>query len=161
MSGEPETPTSQQGIPDWLVDWAIFGAAAICLLTSVALAIADRVAAGTLTAGLFVVCVLFHYLPQMESFKAFGIEAKWREYAKERLEDVIRVIAELEKKHDELKAQIAVNAPKETLMATSEKVGAAVTQASLAVALTAMDLTTGPPVRGTPTLRTRPKSDRP
>src|SRR5262249_50070035 len=30
-------------------------------------------------AGLFIVVVLFHYLPQMESFKAYGVEAKWRQ----------------------------------------------------------------------------------
>jgi hypothetical protein len=39
----------------------------------------DHVAAGSLVAGLFVIVVLFHYLPQMESFKAYGVEAKWRE----------------------------------------------------------------------------------
>jgi hypothetical protein len=54
-------------------------AAVPCLLLALALAILDRVAAATLVAGIFVVLVLFHYLPQMESFKAYGVEAKWRE----------------------------------------------------------------------------------
>ena len=78
MSGEPTTSSSQQNIPGWATN-ALIGAAGICLITSIALAIADRVAAGTLTAGLFVVCVLFLYLPQMKSFKAFGIAVEWLE----------------------------------------------------------------------------------
>jgi hypothetical protein len=35
----------------------------------------DSVAAGSLVAALFVVVALFHFLPQMESFVAFGIKA--------------------------------------------------------------------------------------
>lgn len=54
-------------------------AAAVCLIASLYLALTDKVAAGTLVAGLFVVLVLFYYLPQLESFKAYGIEAKLRE----------------------------------------------------------------------------------
>jgi hypothetical protein len=73
MSGEPE----QDPLPKWVTN-ILIGAAGICLLLSLWLALNDRVAAGTLTAGLFVVCVLFHYMPRMESFKAWGIEAKWR-----------------------------------------------------------------------------------
>ena len=46
---------------------------------AVGLALIDHVAAGSLVAGLFVIVALFHYLPQMESFKAYGVEAKWRE----------------------------------------------------------------------------------
>jgi hypothetical protein len=52
--------------------------AAVLLVIAVVLALIDRVAAGSLVAALFVVLALFHFLPQMESFKAFGIEAKWR-----------------------------------------------------------------------------------
>ncbi len=63
----------------WLVEHALMAGATACLFLAIGLAIADRVAAGTLVAGLFVVLVLFHYLPKMESFKAYGIEAKWRE----------------------------------------------------------------------------------
>ena len=70
-------------ITERLAGPALIAAAAVCLLVSVALAIADKVAAGTLTAGLFVMLVLFRYLPQMESLKAFGIEAKWRERLRE------------------------------------------------------------------------------
>jgi len=70
-------------ITERLAGPALIAAAAVCLLVSIALAIADRVAAGTLTAGLFVMLVLFCYLPQMESLKAFGIEAKWRERLRE------------------------------------------------------------------------------
>jgi hypothetical protein len=51
---------------------------AILLFIAVGLALMDRVAAGSLVAALFVVLALFHFLPQMESFKAFGVEAKWR-----------------------------------------------------------------------------------
>lgn len=52
--------------------------AAILLVIAVFLALFDKVAAGSLVAALFVVVALFHYLPQMESFAAFGIKAKWR-----------------------------------------------------------------------------------
>jgi hypothetical protein len=59
--------------------WILIGCAALLLLIAVGLALADRVAAGSLVAGLFIVVALLHYLPQMESFKAYGVEAKWRE----------------------------------------------------------------------------------
>jgi hypothetical protein len=62
--------------------------AAILLIIAVVLALIDRVAAGSLVATLFVVLALFHFLPQMESFKAFGIEAKWRERLRE-AEDIL------------------------------------------------------------------------
>jgi hypothetical protein len=58
-------------------------AAAICPLVTILLAILDHVAAASVVAGLFVVLVLLRYLPQMESFKAFGIEAKLRERLRE------------------------------------------------------------------------------
>jgi hypothetical protein len=57
MSDEPKTSNSQQDLPDWLAKRLVVGlvvAAAICLITSIGLAIANKVAAGTLTAGLFV-----------------------------------------------------------------------------------------------------------
>jgi chromosome segregation ATPase len=86
------------------------------------------------------------------------------EYVKDREEDVRRAYAELEKGHDELKAQIAANAPKETLVATAEKLDGAITQAStannsLAVALTAMDFTTWRPEFGRPQLGITARSD--
>jgi hypothetical protein len=63
--------------------------AAVLLGTAVVLALLDRVAAATLVAGLFVVVALFNYLPDMESFKAFGIEAKLRAKLTE-AEDILR-----------------------------------------------------------------------
>src|SRR5258705_3009876 len=64
---------------NFIVKWILIGCAAALLLIAVGLALIDHVAAGSLVAGLFVVVALFHYLPQMESFKAYGVEAKWRE----------------------------------------------------------------------------------
>jgi hypothetical protein len=48
------------------------------LVIAVILALLDKVAAGSLLAALFVVVALFDFLPQLESFAAFGIKAKWR-----------------------------------------------------------------------------------
>jgi hypothetical protein len=62
----------------WVKTVFLLGIAAGLLSLSVWLALLDRVPAATLMAGLFIVVVLFHYLPQMESFKAYGVEAKWR-----------------------------------------------------------------------------------
>lgn len=62
----------------WIKTVFLLGIAASLLSLSVWLALLDRVPAATLMAGLFIVVVLFHYLPQMESFKAYGVEAKWR-----------------------------------------------------------------------------------
>lgn len=62
--------------------------AAVLLFIAVVLALFDRVAAGSLVAALFVVLSLFHFLPQMESFKAFGVEAKWRARLRE-AEDIL------------------------------------------------------------------------
>jgi hypothetical protein len=95
----PQPSGSQQNLPGWAAN-ALIVAAGICLITSIGLAIADRVAAGTLTAGLFVVCVLFLYLPHMKSFKAFGIAVEW-------LKEAHRARVELEKSGKELKAEIA------------------------------------------------------
>jgi hypothetical protein len=52
--------------------------AGVLLVIAVILALFDKVAAGSLVAALFVVVALFDFLPQMESFAAFGIKAKWR-----------------------------------------------------------------------------------
>jgi hypothetical protein len=80
------------------ISWAALGAvmkayllpigAAVLLVIAVVLALIDKVAAGSLVAALFIVLALFHFLPQMESFKAFGIEAKWRERLRE-AEDIL------------------------------------------------------------------------
>jgi hypothetical protein len=64
---------------NFIVRCILIGCAAALLLIAVGLALTDRVAAGSLVAGLFVIVALFYYLPQMESFKAYGVEAKWRE----------------------------------------------------------------------------------
>jgi hypothetical protein len=63
--------------------------AIVLLFIAVGLALANRVAAASLIAGLFVVLALFHYLPQMESFKAYGIEARWRARLNE-ADDILR-----------------------------------------------------------------------
>jgi hypothetical protein len=159
MSGEPQAPSSHQRTAGWPVNWALIIAAGICLLTSLGLAIADRVAAGTLTAGLFVVCVLFYYLPQMESFKAYGIE-KWRG-VKESEEEVRHVVATVEHLREELRDKIEANASKEELVDTSKKLDTAITQLAtannaLSSALTAIDLTTGSPDLGVPSLGRNP-----
>lgn len=57
---------------------APISAGVVCFALAIYFAFNDRVAAGTLMSGLFVVCVLFYYLPQMEYFKAYGVEAKMR-----------------------------------------------------------------------------------
>jgi hypothetical protein len=62
----------------WLKTHVLKITAAILLLIAVILALLDRIAAGSLVAALFVVVALFHFLPQLESFAAFGIKAKWR-----------------------------------------------------------------------------------
>src|SRR6266478_1213346 len=62
----------------WLKAHLLKITAGVLLLIAVILALFDRVAAGTLVAALFVVVALFEFLPQMESFAAFGIKAQWR-----------------------------------------------------------------------------------
>jgi hypothetical protein len=156
MSGEPTTSSSQQNIPGWAAN-ALIGAAGICLITSIVLAIADKVAAGTLTAGLFVVCVLFVYLPQMKSFTAFGIAVEW-------LREASRAGVELEKSGKELKAQFGAHAPKEEVAATVEKVDKAITQLStantaLSATLTALDLTVRSPHFSRPPFSATTRSD--
>jgi hypothetical protein len=60
--------------------------AGVLLIIAVILALFDRVAAGSLVAALFVVVALFDFLPQMESFAAFGIKAQWRKQLNEATE---------------------------------------------------------------------------
>jgi hypothetical protein len=62
----------------WLKAQVLKITAGTLLVIAVILALLDKVAAGSLVAALFVVVALFHFLPQMESFAAFGIKAKWR-----------------------------------------------------------------------------------
>ena len=120
MSGEPTTSSTQQSIPGWAAR-ALVIAAGICLIVSICLAIADKVAAGTLAAGLLVVCVLFIYLPRMQTFKAWGIEVAWRAVQANN-ELVRRCQADVQSLRDELKAQMATDAPKEKLTATVDRV---------------------------------------
>jgi len=162
MFDEPRASNSQQDLPGWVAIASVV-AAGICLLVSIGLAIADKVAAGTLTAGLFVVCALLHYLPQMESFKAYGVEAKMR--VRERAQDVLAAGTKLIKEVEEFKAKLPADAPKDALKAL-EKVDKRITQLStannaLSATLTAIDLTTGPPKLGIPTVRINPKSTLP
>jgi hypothetical protein len=62
----------------WLKAHPLRTTAGVLLVIAVILALFDRVAAGTLVAALFVVVTLFDFLPQMDSFAAFGIKAQWR-----------------------------------------------------------------------------------
>lgn len=50
-----------------------------CFGLAVLLTVADKIPGATLMASMFVVLMLMHYLPQMEYFKAYGIEAKMRQ----------------------------------------------------------------------------------
>ena len=138
-------------------------AAAIFLVTSFFLAIGGKVATGTLTAALFVVCVLFIYLPRMESFKAWGIKVAWRA-VRANDEIVRRYQAEVQSLRDELKAQLATDVPKEKLAVTVDKVDRAITQLStannaLSATLTALDLTIRPPELGRPPFGTTSRSE--
>jgi hypothetical protein len=65
-------------LPAWLKAHPFRVPAGVLLVIAVILALCDRVAAGSLVAALFVVVALFDFLPQMESFAAFGIKAQWR-----------------------------------------------------------------------------------
>jgi hypothetical protein len=67
----------------YVVGHPLISVASVLLVIAVGLALFDRVAAGSLVGALFIVLSLFHFLPQMESFKAFGVEAKWRERIRE------------------------------------------------------------------------------
>jgi hypothetical protein len=63
----------------WAKASAFLIGALLCFVLTVSLALINHVAAATLMAGLFVVLVLFNYLPEMEYFKAYGVEAKMRQ----------------------------------------------------------------------------------
>ena len=67
----------------WLKAHLFKVTAGVLLIIAVILALLDRVAAGSLVAALFVVVALFDFLPQMESFAAFGIKAQWRKQLNE------------------------------------------------------------------------------
>ena len=127
-------------LPKWAAT-ALVIAAGICLIESLWLAFHDKAAAGTLTAGLFVVCVLFIYLPRMQSFKAWGVEVAWQA-VKEREAALTKATMELETK-------ISANAPKEELAATIGKVRTAITQLSTANNELSATLTTIRPFRAT------------
>ncbi len=144
MSNGPANP---QNIPAWAAT-SLSIAAGICLIASLWLAIADKVAAGTLTAGLFVVCVLLIYLPRMESFKAWGIEVAWRA-VKEREEVVRRAEVALAQATKELEAKISAKAPNEELVVTFGKVRTAITQLSTANNEFSATLKTFAPFRAT------------
>lgn len=63
----------------WLRKWCLIIGALVCFACVLFLVLVRADATGgTLMAGLFVVLVLMHSIPEMESFKAFSIEAKWR-----------------------------------------------------------------------------------
>ena len=66
-------------IRDWLLKSLFILGSVFCFAMTTWLTLANKLAGATLMAGLFVVLVLMHYLPQMEYFKAYGIEAKWRQ----------------------------------------------------------------------------------
>jgi hypothetical protein len=78
----------------WLKAHLFKVTAGILLVIAVILALLDRVAAGSLVAALFVVVALFDFLPQMESFAAFGIKAKWRKQLDE-AEELLEKMKEL------------------------------------------------------------------
>lgn len=63
-------------------------AAAISFSAATWLALTDKTSSATLMAGVFAVSVLFHYFPQLESFKAFTVEAKLRETV-DRAEEIL------------------------------------------------------------------------
>ena len=58
--------------------FVFFIGAVACFGLTLWLAYVDKVTAATLMAGMFIVMMLFQHLPEMESFKAFSIEAKMR-----------------------------------------------------------------------------------
>ena len=113
--------------------WALGIAAGICLITTLLLASDNLVGAATLTAVLFVVCVLLVYLPRMEIFKTWGIEGKYREVVTETGKGVRQTDAALEMLRAEIKDiknEIAAGAPKENLETRVGKAEMLLTQAS-------------------------------
>ena len=86
----------------WL---AVF--APILLVLAIGLALVDHIAAGTLMAGLFTVVSLLHYLPEMGSFKAFGVEAKFVRRTAQEVVGVLREpVKELTDQRDRLPAEV-------------------------------------------------------
>ncbi|TXN27394.1 hypothetical protein [Methylobacterium sp. WL19] len=53
-------------------------ASSIAFFAAIGLAIADKTSSASLCAAVFIVATLLHYFPQLESFKAIGVEAKLR-----------------------------------------------------------------------------------
>jgi hypothetical protein len=75
----------------WLKAHPLRTTAGVLLVIAVILALFDRVAAGSLVAALFVVVALFDFLPQMESFAAFGVKAQWRK----KLDEAVATLEQL------------------------------------------------------------------
>ena len=76
-------PTAFGKTGEWLSGKALGIGSAICLATTLYLAVTGDVTAGSLTGTLCVVLALLHSLPHIEYFKALGVEAKMRERLKE------------------------------------------------------------------------------
>src|SRR5215813_11513551 len=93
--------TSWAKLLAWLKAHLFKITAGVLLVIAVILALFDRVAAGSLVAALFVVVALFDFLPQMESFAAFGIKAQWRK----KLDEAEEILEKL-KQSTEASAQL-------------------------------------------------------
>jgi hypothetical protein len=104
----------------WLIIFA-----PILLVFTIGLTLFDHVAAGALMAGLFIVVTLLHYLPQMEIFKAFGVEVK---FVARRAEEAVSTVAKLDQPIKELTAR-KDSLPAE-VVPTIEKLNAAFTTAN-------------------------------
>lgn len=61
---------------NWLSKSCLAIGGGVAFAASLGLAVSDNLQSATLCAGLFIMATLFHYIPQLESFKAFNIEAK-------------------------------------------------------------------------------------
>jgi hypothetical protein len=68
--------------------------AMLALLCSVYEAMNQRVSSALLLAGIFVACALLMYLPQLETFKAFGVEAKLQQKL-DRAEEILGKMRQL------------------------------------------------------------------
>jgi hypothetical protein len=69
-------------------------AAALCLALAVYFCFQDKLKAAALLGGLFLLCVLLAYFPQLESVKAFTVEAKLRKSI-DRAEEIMERIKQL------------------------------------------------------------------
>jgi hypothetical protein len=76
---------------NWIVASLFVLGSVFCFAMAVWLTLADKIAGATLMASMFVVLMLMHYLPQMEYFKAYGIEAKMRQ----KLNEADEILAKL------------------------------------------------------------------